>query len=72
MPSEASISRDRVVTAKRVNHVWHIDLTTVPTGAGFWAPWLPFAPPQCWPFCWWPAVVIDHYSRRAMGFSAFP
>ena len=38
---------------------------------GFWAPWLPFALPQCWPFCWWVAVVIDHYSRRAMGFAIF-
>ena len=28
--------------------------------------------PQCWPFCWWLAVVIDHYSRRAMGFAIFP
>jgi putative transposase len=71
-PAEATESTDRVVTAKRPNHVWHIDLTTVPTGSGFWAPWIPFALPQCWPFCWWLAVVIDHYSRRAMGFSVFP
>lgn len=42
----------RTVTAKRPNHVWHIDLTGVPTGSGCWAPWLPFALPQCWPFCW--------------------
>ena len=40
-----------VVTAKRRNHVWHVDLTAVPTSVGFWAPWLPFALPQCWPFC---------------------
>jgi transposase InsO family protein len=71
-PPEAAVSRDRVVTAKYPNHVWHIDLTTVPTGAGFWAPWVPFALPQCWPLCWWLVVVIDHYSRRAMGFSVFP
>ena len=70
-PDEATAEGERVVTAKRPNHVWHVDLTTVPTGAGFWAPWLPFALPQCWPFCWWLAVVIDHYSRRAMGFSVF-
>ncbi len=55
-----------VVTAKRPNHVWHVDLTAVPTSVGFWAPWLPFALPQCWPFSWWVAVVIDHYSRRVM------
>ena len=71
-PAEAAASSDRVVTAREPNHVWHVDLTAVPTGAGFWAPWVPFALPQCWPFCWWLAVVIDHYSRRAMGFSVFP
>ncbi len=38
---------------------------------GLWAPWLPFALPQCWPFCWWLAVVIDHYSRRVMGIATF-
>jgi hypothetical protein len=36
----------RVVTAKYPNHVWHVDLTAVPTSVGFWAPWLPFALPQ--------------------------
>jgi putative transposase len=71
IPSEAVGSAGRVVTANRPNHVWHTDLTTVPTGTGFWAPWLPFALPQCWPFCWWLVAVIDHYSRRAMGFSVF-
>jgi transposase InsO family protein len=71
MPSEPAGSTDRVVTAKRANHVWHIDLTTVPTGTGLWAPRLPFALPQCWPFCWWLAIAIDHYLRRAMGFSIF-
>ena len=61
----------RVVTAKHPNHVWHVDLTAVPTSAGFWAPWLPFALPQCWPFCWWVAAVIDHDSRRVMGIETF-
>jgi hypothetical protein len=70
-PSEAAVSSDRVVTAREPNHVWHVDLTTVPTGAGFWMPWVPFALPQCWPSCWWLAVVVDHYSPRAMGFSIF-
>jgi len=27
-----------VVNAKRPNHVWHVDLTAVPTSVGFWAP----------------------------------
>lgn len=60
----------RVVTAKRPNHVWHVDLTTVPIG-GFWTSWLPFSLPQRWPFCWWVAVAVDHYSRRVMGRAAF-
>jgi putative transposase len=71
-PSPAAGSEvSRVVTAKRANHVWHVDLTTVPTGAGFWCSWLPFALPQSWPFSWWVAVIIDHYSRRVMGFTLF-
>jgi transposase InsO family protein len=61
----------RVVTAKRPNHVWHIDLTLVPTALGFWTTWLPFALPQCWPFCWWLGVVIDHFSRRVLGCAVF-
>ena len=63
--------RTGIVTAKRPNHVWHVDLTAVPTSVGFWAPWLPFALPQCWPVCWWVAVVIDHYSRRVSGIATF-
>jgi hypothetical protein len=42
----------RVVTAKYPGHVWHVDLTVVPTG-GFWTSWLPFSLPQSWPFAWW-------------------
>ena len=61
----------RVVTSKYPNHVWLVDLTTVPTGAGFWCSWLPFALPQRWPFCWWVGVIIDHFSRRVMGFATF-
>lgn len=61
----------RVVTAKRPNHVWHCDLTTVPTSMGFWTSWFPFSLPQRWPFCWWIAVAVDHYSRRVMGLAVF-
>ena len=61
----------RVVTAKCPGHVWHVDLTTVPTSAGFWVPWLPYARPQSWPFCWWVAVVVDHFSRAVVGFAVF-
>jgi len=48
-----------------------VDLTTVPVGAGLWTAWLPFSLPMCWPFCWWVAVVMDHYSRRIMGIAVF-
>jgi putative transposase len=69
--SEDSVATDRVFTAKRPNHVWHTDLTAVPIGRGFFTTWFPFALPQCWPFCWWVAVVVDHYSRRVMGYMIF-
>ncbi|MCH8045773.1 MAG: transposase, partial [Planctomycetes bacterium] len=51
-------SAGRVVTAKRPQ-------------MGFWTSWFPFALPQRWPFCWWVAVVVDHFSRRAMGIGVF-
>ena len=60
-----------IVTANYPNHVWHIDLTAVPIGWGFWTAWLPFSLPQCWPFCWWLAAVVDHFSRRVMGVAVF-
>ena len=34
--------------------------------------WLPFSIAQLWPFSWWVACVVDHYSRRVMGFAVFP
>src|SRR5262249_13873849 len=37
----------------------------------FWASWLPFALPQCWPFCHWLLVVLDHFSRKAMTIGVF-
>jgi len=69
--TEQAESTRRLVTAKRPNHVWHIDLTLVPTGAGMWCAWLPFALPQRWPFCWWVLVAVDHFSRRTMGVGVF-
>ncbi len=67
--SEKAKGPGRTVTAKRPNHVWHVDLTVIPTQIGFWCPWLPSALPQCWPFGWWLVLVLDHYSRRVMGFA---
>jgi transposase InsO family protein len=61
----------RVVTSKYPNHLWMIDLTTVPIGRGFWTTWSPFSLPQRWPFGWWICVIEDHYSRRIMGITLF-
>ena len=63
--------RRRRVVARYPGHTWHVDLTTVPTRAGFWAPWFPFSLPQRWPFCWWIAVVVDQLSRACVGFAVF-
>jgi len=70
-PSPTAKRSSRVVQAKRPDHIWHCDLSTVPTSLGFWISWLPFALTQRWPFCWWIAVAVDHYSRRIMGCAIF-
>ncbi len=59
-------SRRRRVVARYPGHTWHVDLTTVPTRAGFWVPWFPFSLPQRWPFCWWVAVAVDQVSRTSV------
>jgi putative transposase len=56
----------RVVTAKHSNHVWHIDLSTVPTSLGFWVPWFANSLSQVWPFCYWVFIIVDNYSRKAV------
>jgi transposase InsO family protein len=61
----------RVVTATRPDHVWHTDLTAIPTLLGFWVPWFPYSWAQRWPFCFWVLAVIDHYSRKAMMLRCF-
>jgi putative transposase len=62
----------RIVTARKPDHLWHVDLTTVPTALGFWTSWLPSALPQVWPFCWWLVITVDHFSRRVIGFAVYP
>jgi transcriptional regulator with XRE-family HTH domain len=44
-PKSKRPSKPRAVTATSPNHVWHLDLTTVPTIGGFWISWWPFAIP---------------------------
>jgi transposase InsO family protein len=61
----------RSVKASYPGELWHVDLTAVPTGAGFWVPWLPHSLPQSWPFCWWVAVFVDHVSRAVVGLAVF-
>ncbi len=79
-PAEAAVTEEtdepivvstRVLRAKRPDHIWHTDLTVIPTTAGFWIPWRPFSKLLRWPFCWWVAVVIDQFSRRVCGFALF-
>jgi transposase InsO family protein len=71
VPPRETTKEARVVCAKHPNHTWHVDLTTVPIASSFWTAWVPNALPQRWPFCWWIAVVVDQFSRRAMGATAF-
>lgn len=61
----------RRIVGRYPNHVWHCDLTNVPTSLGLWVSWFPFSFPQRWPYCWWVAVVADHVSRRLLGFEVF-
>ena len=70
-PRKAPQAVTPVVTARHPNHLWYVDLTPVPTALGFWTSWVPFALPQVWPFCWWLAVAVDHFSRRVMGFAVY-
>jgi len=72
LPSdESEKSGNHEVQAWYINHVWSGDLTEVSTTNGLWCPWIPFAVPQLFPYCWWVYVVVDHYSRRIMGFAIF-
>ena len=64
-------TKQRVVTSKYPDHVWSTDLTALPILSGMWTAWLPFSLPQRWPFCWWLAVVMDHYSRTLHGLAVF-
>ncbi len=66
-----SEKRRRRVVARYPGHTWHVDLTLVPTRAGFWVPWFPFSLPQRWPFCWWVALAVDQLSRVIVGFAVF-
>ncbi len=38
---------------------------------GLWSMLFPYALPQVFPFCYWLALVEDHFSRRVIGFRLF-
>jgi transposase len=69
-PSDDRGTGNRIV-AKYPSHTWHADLTAVPISGGFWTNWVPHAIWQRWPVCWWLLNVVDHYSRRLIGFAVF-
>ena len=70
--SATEANEPRSVIANYPGHVWSVDHTVVPICGGLWAPWLPWALPQGWPFAYRVSVVADHFSRRVMGIAAFP
>ena len=72
-PPEPSADNSRCcrIVAKYPGHTWYADLTAVPISGGFWTNWSPNAIWQRWPVCWWLLNVVDHYSRRSMGFAVF-
>jgi len=70
-PEPTSPSPSPTVQAWYPNHVWSVDLTVVPSTDGFWVPWSPNALTQVHPYSWYVMVVIDHFSRRMMGFGVF-
>jgi transposase InsO family protein len=59
------------IIARYPNHVWHCDLTTVPTSSGLWTSTFPFSLALRWPFCWWLVVLADQYSCRIMSLAVF-
>jgi len=63
--------KSRILKSKHRNHIWSSDLTLVPTDHGFWLPIAPDTLPQEHPYCFHILNVIDHFSRRYMGFAVF-
>jgi transposase InsO family protein len=70
-PKNDDSDKQRRIVSKYPGHTCHADLTVVPISGGFWTNWTPNAIWQRWPVCWWLLNVVDHYSRRCMGFAVF-
>ena len=64
-------SKQCQIVSKYPGHTWNADMTAVPISGGFWTHWIPNAIWQRWPVCWWVLNVIDHFSRRSVGFAVF-
>ena len=69
---DSTLPKPRILKSDYANHIWGADLTLVPTDHGFWLPISPDALPQEHPYCFHVLNVIDHFSRRYMGFAVFP
>jgi transposase InsO family protein len=67
----SSTTKQHVVSAKRPHHLWHVDITTIPTAPGYWVPWWPLAIILRWALSWHIALVLDHYSRALIAFRVF-
>jgi transposase InsO family protein len=63
--------KKKAIISKHPNHIWMMDLSAIPMSDGFWVSWIPNALKQVWPFCWWALVIIDHFSRKSIGFALF-
>jgi transposase InsO family protein len=70
--SDTPSDKPRGLKSNYPSHLWCADLTLVPTDYGFWMPNSPDAIPQTHPYCFHVLNVIDHFSRRYMGFAIFP
>jgi transposase InsO family protein/transposase-like protein len=70
-PTNGDAGKQCKIVSKYPNHTWNADLTAVPISGGFWTSWIPHAIWQRWPVCWWVLNVIDHFSRRSVGFAVF-
>jgi len=55
-----------VVQAQRPNHVWNVDISTIPTCWGLAISWWPTGFPALFPFCWKVIAVLDAYSRKVL------
>jgi putative transposase len=70
-PTDDDAGKQCRIVSKYPGHTWNADLTAVPISGGFWTHWIPNSVWQRWPVCWWVLNVIDHFSRRSVGYAVF-